>query len=104
MMNQPLIELKNIVRRYGHGDTETTVLKSINLKIYAGEMVAIVGLRDRKSTLMNILGVLDQADDGEYLFEVVRSAHYPLMNWRIYAVTTLALFSSVIIYCLISLQ
>lgn len=46
MMNQPLIELKNIVRRYGHGDTETTVLKSINLKIYAGEMVAIVGLRD----------------------------------------------------------
>lgn len=43
MINQPLIELKNIVRRYGHGDTETTVLKSINLKIYAGEMIAIVG-------------------------------------------------------------
>ncbi|HHT7856074.1 MacB family efflux pump subunit [Pasteurella multocida] len=69
MMNQPLIELKNIVRRYGHGDTETTVLKSINLNIYAGEMVAIVGASGSgKSTLMNILGVLDQADEGEYLF------------------------------------
>ncbi|XWY19662.1 MacB family efflux pump subunit [Bisgaard Taxon 45] len=69
MINQPLIELKNVVRRYGHGETETTVLKSINLNLYAGEMVAIVGASGSgKSTLMNILGVLDQADEGEYLF------------------------------------
>ncbi|SUB34507.1 antimicrobial peptide ABC transporter permease [[Pasteurella] mairii] len=68
-MKQPLIELKNIERRYLNGNTETTVLKSVNLKIYAGDMIAIVGASGSgKSTLMNILGTLDIADNGEYLF------------------------------------
>ena len=68
-MRQPLIELKNIERRYFNGSIETTVLKSINLKIYAGEMIAIVGASGSgKSTLTNILGALDTADEGEYLF------------------------------------
>ena len=68
-MRQLLIELKNIARRYRNGNTETTVLKSVNLQIYAGEMIAIVGASGSgKSTLMNILGVLDTADGGEYLF------------------------------------
>lgn len=69
MMTQPLIELKNIERRYWNGDTQTTVLKSVDLKIYAGEMIAIVGASGSgKSTLMNILGALDVPDEGEYFF------------------------------------
>ncbi len=69
MMKQALIELKNVERYYRNGSTETRVLKSVNLKIYAGEMIAIVGASGSgKSTLMNILGALDQADQGEYWF------------------------------------
>ncbi|WP_101776442.1 MacB family efflux pump subunit [Pasteurella oralis] len=66
-MTQPLIELKNIERSYRSGNTKTTVLKSINLKVYSGEMIAIVGASGSgKSTLMNILGALDVPDNGEY--------------------------------------
>ncbi|MDP8100525.1 MacB family efflux pump subunit [Phocoenobacter atlanticus] len=70
MINQPLIEFKNITRRYCNGNIETTVLKSIDLQIYRGEMIAIVGSSGSgKSTLMNILGALDIPDEGEYLFQ-----------------------------------
>lgn len=66
-MTQPLIELKNVTRRYQAGDEEIAVLKSVNLSIQAGEMVAIVGASGSgKSTLMNIIGCLDQATEGEY--------------------------------------
>lgn len=62
-----LLELKNIGRHYPSGEQQVAVLKGINLSIYAGEMVAIIGASGSgKSTLMNILGCLDQPDSGEY--------------------------------------
>lgn len=67
--SQPLIELKDVHKSYWNEDLETVVLKGINLKIDAGEFVAIMGPSGSgKSTLMHILGFLDQATKGKYFF------------------------------------
>ena len=69
-MATPLIELKNIRKSYGGGDSpQVDVLRGIDLAIHAGEFVAIVGASGSgKSTLMNILGCLDRPTAGDYLF------------------------------------
>ena len=68
--NTPLIELKGITRSFGQGGLAVPVLKGIDLKIWPGEFVAIMGPSGSgKSTLMNILGCLDQPSSGEYWFD-----------------------------------
>ncbi len=67
MAMPPLLELQNISKIFTNGDTATQVLFDISLKIYRGEMVAIVGASGSgKSSLMNILGCLDVASNGSY--------------------------------------
>lgn len=64
---QALLELKNLRREFPAGEGTIAVLKSIDLQINAGEMVAIVGQSGSgKSTLMNILGCLDKPTHGSY--------------------------------------
>lgn len=70
-MVAPLIELKKIRKCYGgqNGVPETEILHGLDVQIYAGEFVAIVGQSGSgKSTLMNIIGCLDRPTSGEYLF------------------------------------
>jgi putative ABC transport system ATP-binding protein len=63
-----MIELVNIHKSYHLGKEEVPILKDINLKIYDGEFVAIMGPSGSgKSTLMNIIGCLDRASSGSYL-------------------------------------
>ena len=51
----PIIELNNVWRSFQTGEEELDVLKGINLTLYKGEIVAIVGSSGSgKSTLMNI--------------------------------------------------
>ncbi|WP_416363081.1 MacB family efflux pump subunit [Pseudomonas sp. NFX183] len=76
-LTTPLIELKNIRKSYGGGDSpQVDVLRGIDLSIHAGEFVAIVGASGSgKSTLMNILGCLDRPTVGDYLFAGENVAH-----------------------------
>ncbi|MGL4207297.1 MAG: MacB family efflux pump subunit [Aeromonadaceae bacterium] len=69
-MNKPLLRLEQLERCFLSADEEVAVLKNINLAIYPGEMVAIIGASGSgKSTLMNILGCLDRPTRGDYLIE-----------------------------------
>lgn len=64
---KPLIQLSNIVKSYRNGDQELNVLKGIDLTVYEGEFVAIMGPSGSgKSTLMNIIGLLDRPTSGDY--------------------------------------
>ncbi|MDD2735329.1 MAG: MacB family efflux pump subunit [Desulfuromonadaceae bacterium] len=66
-MDKPLLELKGLGRSFVSGEQKIPVLKGIDLTIFGGEMVAIVGASGSgKSTLMNILGCLDRASEGSY--------------------------------------
>ncbi len=63
----PLLHLQAIHRSFVVGEDRIDVLKNINLDIYAGEMVAIMGASGSgKSTLMNILGCVDTPSQGLY--------------------------------------
>src|SRR5690625_327174 len=68
-MNEPIVRLRNIRKRYPQGEDYLEVLKGIDLEIYAGEFVAIMGASGSgKSTLMHILGCLDRPSEGTYEF------------------------------------
>ncbi len=66
-MSKVLLEITDLERSFPSGETQVKVLKGLNLKIHAGEMVAIMGTSGSgKSTLMNILGCLDRPTAGSY--------------------------------------
>lgn len=63
------IELNNIEKYYKLGKNKLHVLKSLNLEIKHGDFVMIMGKSGSgKTTLLNILGFLDNFDEGTYIF------------------------------------
>jgi putative ABC transport system ATP-binding protein len=82
----PIVQVRNVVKRFPVGDGEITVLKDITLDIMPGEFVALVGPSGNgKSTLLNMLTGIDHPSAGE-VFVTGQSVHTMSENelaaWR----------------------
>ncbi len=67
-MNAPLIEIAGLRKRYNVGrPNEAEVLHGLDLRLGAGEFVALIGPSGSgKSTLLNIIGLLERMSSGSY--------------------------------------
>jgi len=69
---EPLVQLQNIDKTYDNGQLRQKVLDDLSLTVCQGEYVSMIGPSGSgKSTLMNLIGCLDKATHGDYLFRGV---------------------------------
>ena len=64
---RPVIELRNVEKTYGEGETVVHAVAGVSLEVERGDYVAVMGASGSgKSTLMNIIGCLDLPSRGAY--------------------------------------
>ncbi|MEM5792902.1 MAG: ABC transporter ATP-binding protein [Candidatus Aenigmatarchaeota archaeon] len=70
-MNEIIIETKKLCKYYNEGkENEIKAIDNVNIKIYKGDFVAIVGPSGSgKSTLLHLLGLLDKPSCGKIYFD-----------------------------------
>jgi putative ABC transport system ATP-binding protein len=69
-MAEPIIKFDHIHKIYKMGDIEVHALRGVSLTIRQGEFVAVMGVSGSgKSTMMNIIGCLDQPTRGTYILD-----------------------------------
>ena len=65
-----LLSLRNITKTFGKGENQVQVLKGVNLDIREGEFLVILGESGcGKSTMLNIIGGMDQPTSGSVIFD-----------------------------------
>ena len=68
-MSKFLIKIKNLTKKYKYSNNYFTVLENLNLEIFNSQVISIVGPSGvGKTTLLNIIGLLDSFNSGEYCF------------------------------------
>lgn len=70
-----MIKLENICKSYNLSGDTITALDNINVEIKEGEFVSIIGKSGSgKSTMLNVLGMLDDWDSGEYILDGIKAS------------------------------
>ena len=66
MEKQVFLEIRGVEKAFGQGETRVNVLQGIDLAVYKGEFIVLLGPSGSgKSTLLNIIGGIDAPDAGE---------------------------------------
>ena len=69
------VEIKNVKKHYGEGEARATVLTGVDLSIEKGEFCVLLGPSGSgKSTLLNIIGGIDDADEGYVMINEEKTA------------------------------
>lgn len=77
-MQDKLLEIKNLKKYYGKGDSEVRALDDVSFDVYKGEMLVLLGNSGcGKSTLLNIIGGMDSPT---FVTEVPQRKRAKIMN------------------------
>ena len=72
-----MLQLKDIVKKYGVGDNVVTALNGVSITFRENEFVAILGHSGcGKTTLLNIIGGLDHYTSGDLIINGTSTKHY----------------------------
>ena len=80
-----MLQLKNITKNYAEGENTVRALRGVSLCFRESEFVAILGQSGcGKTTMLNIIGGLDQYTDGDLIIDGVSTKNYKDRNWDTY--------------------
>ncbi|MDR1016311.1 MAG: ABC transporter ATP-binding protein, partial [Coriobacteriales bacterium] len=110
-----ILEVRNLYKTYGTGETTVHALQNINLSIQTGEVVAIVGPSGSgKSTLMHLIGGVDLPSNGSVMVQdtdiyklnqsklaIFRRRHVGLIYQFYNLIPTLTVEENILLPCLL---
>lgn len=80
-----MLQLKNIVKDYGEGDSKVQALKGVSINFRANEFVSVLGHSGcGKTTLLNIIGGLDRYTSGDLIIKGRTTQEYKDRDWDAY--------------------